>query len=208
MALKQSRPPALAPSRAARLLCPHCGLCCNGVLFGDVRLQPGDDPQHLAQLGLTLVGEPSRPRFRQPCSCFDGRFCRIYADRPERCRTFVCGLLRRLQTGRISLAEARRITARARQYWTQVLETLRAAGDPAPHLPLSRRVARALAQPLDLADPRAQTTRRQLLLTMGRLAQTLQRYFLSTPSSPRSSTTGSSTRPGQTKPSDRSPSPA
>ena len=31
-------------------LCPSCGLCCNGVIFGDVELQAKDDAKHLAAL--------------------------------------------------------------------------------------------------------------------------------------------------------------
>lgn len=179
MALNSTASSPLSPSRAARALCPHCGFCCNGVLFGDVRLRPGDVPERLAQLGLELHGSAGRQRFLQPCSCFDGRLCRIYAERPERCRTFVCALLQRLHQGRLDLATARRIVTRARQQWARVLEALRAAGDPAPHLPLHRRVARALAEPLNLADPHATATRRRLLLAVERLARTLERHFLS-----------------------------
>lgn len=181
----------MSPSRAARALCPHCGFCCNGVLFGDVRLRPGDVPERLAQLGLGLHGPPGRQRFLQPCSCFDGRLCRIYAERPERCRTFTCSLLQRLQQGRIDLTTARGIVTRAREQWARVLEALRSAGDPAPHLPLQRRVARALAEPLDLADPRAAATRRRLLLAVQRLARTLERHFLAPVRKPR----GSQSRP-------------
>lgn len=175
---------------AARALCPYCGFCCNGVLFGDVRLRPVDSPERLSQLGLELHGRPGRQRFLQPCSCFDGRLCRIYTERPERCRTFVCALLQRLQEGRLALSTARRIVRHARQQWDRVRKALKAAGDPAPQLPLHRRVARALAEPLDLSNPHASATRRRLLLAAERLARTLERYFLTPPRNPRASRTG------------------
>ena len=84
---------------AVSQLCPNCGLCCNGVLFADVELRKGDDAGRLAELGLSLGMKGSKLAFAQPCTCFDGKFCKIYADRPKRCRTFECGLLKRVQAG-------------------------------------------------------------------------------------------------------------
>lgn len=63
-------------------LCPQCGLCCNGVLFGDVELQRGDDATQLAASGLGLFPKGRKRAFSQPCSCFDGHLCAIYAQRP------------------------------------------------------------------------------------------------------------------------------
>src|SRR5258706_12208785 len=80
-------------------LCPACGLCCNGVLFGDVELQAGDDADLLKALGLTLRRKGRKQAFDQPCSCFDGKLCGIYSERPRRCRTFECRLLQRVQNG-------------------------------------------------------------------------------------------------------------
>ena len=39
---------------AINQLCPACGLCCNGVLFADVELQPGDNAGRLIDLGMAL----------------------------------------------------------------------------------------------------------------------------------------------------------
>ena len=64
-------------------LCPNCGLCCDSTLFADVELRAGDDAKRLKQLGLTIVQKSkSKLAFTQPCACFDGKFCGIYADRP------------------------------------------------------------------------------------------------------------------------------
>ena len=95
-------------------LCPMCGLCCNGVLFGDVELQRGDDPKRLAGLGMSLFRKGSKPCFNQPCTCFDGRWCRMYVERPKRCRTFECKLLQQAQVGRVSVSEALKGIAEAR----------------------------------------------------------------------------------------------
>ena len=74
---------------AVSQLCPNCGLCCNGVLFADVELRAGDDAKRLKDLGMTLEKKgQGKVAFAQPCACFDGKLCGIYADRPKRCRTF------------------------------------------------------------------------------------------------------------------------
>ncbi|MEI2724527.1 MAG: hypothetical protein V9H26_13620 [Verrucomicrobiota bacterium] len=44
-------------------LCPACGLCCNGVLFGDVELQRGDDAKQLAELGVDLFRKGRKTAF-------------------------------------------------------------------------------------------------------------------------------------------------
>src|SRR5437764_15390956 len=90
-------------SDAVSQLCPACGLCCNGVLFGDVELQPGDDKKKLSALGLVVERRGGKSRFPQPCSCFDGKLCRIYENRPGRCRTFECRLLQQVNAGSIKV---------------------------------------------------------------------------------------------------------
>ncbi len=82
-------------------LCPNCGLCCDSTLFADVELRAGDDAKQLAKLGLVLKRkERTKTAFAQPCACFDGKLCTIYADRPKRCWLFECGLLKKVKGGR------------------------------------------------------------------------------------------------------------
>src|SRR5271170_8188020 len=95
-------------------LCPNCGLCCNGVLFADVELRAGDDPGRLAELGLSLTKKGRQLAFAQPCACFDGKLCTIYADRPKRCRTFECGLLKRIQAGALDADAALKTIAKTK----------------------------------------------------------------------------------------------
>src|SRR5947208_1703191 len=100
-------------------LCLECGLCCNGVIFADVQLQPDDDARKLQLLGLTLF--PNRKskienrKFKQPCSAFDGCRCRIYSDRPGYCRAFECLLLKNVNAGRLDAAAALRVIRTARK---------------------------------------------------------------------------------------------
>jgi len=122
-------------------LCLICGLCCNGVIFADVRLQPMDDAARLESLGLTLTsrGKQNARKFAQPCLAFDGCRCGIYPDRPTYCREFECLLLKNVQGSRLSFDEARRIIERARKRADQVRELLRQLGDTDEQIALASR---------------------------------------------------------------------
>ena len=87
-------------------LCQACGLCCNGVMFHTVRLQPADSAKALAALGLKLKRKKGHDYILQPCPAFRGEQCSIYTARPERCRLFECRQLQRLAAGEITEAAA------------------------------------------------------------------------------------------------------
>ena len=160
-------------------LCPHCALCCNGVLFADVRLQPGDDAQHLQKLGLPLRSRGVVTRFAQPCACLEGKSCRIYADRPLRCRSFECRLLQRTGVGEVSEAAALKTIRDTRQRAENVRRILRELGDTDETVPLSRRYQRMMRQPIDLAaGEHLCDLRGELMLAVGELVGGLEREFL------------------------------
>jgi uncharacterized protein len=131
---------------AAEQLCLACGLCCNGVIFADVKLQAGDNPSALRASGLPLRPASTRHGkrfcFDQPCAAFDGVYCRIYASRPSYCRAFECLELKRLKAGRSTLAAGLTLVRRARRRVEGVLRLLRELGDTDEHLPLAKRVRR------------------------------------------------------------------
>ena len=161
-------------------LCPTCALCCNGVLFADVRLRPGDDAPRLTKLGVPLQRRGALVRFSQPCSCLDHDRCRIYADRPERCRTFECRILQRAQRGEITESAALKCIRQARRKADAVRAILRELGDTDEHLPLTRRYERMMRQPMDLsADERLTHLRGQLMIAVADLMTALQQQFLS-----------------------------
>ena len=54
--------------KSGEQLCRACGLCCDGTLFKDVELQPGDDAGRLQAAGLKLETLRTKPRFAQPCA--------------------------------------------------------------------------------------------------------------------------------------------
>jgi hypothetical protein len=126
-------------------LCPACGLCCNGVIFANVGLQPGDDIAQLSMAGLPITTPRSAlrpPHMAQPCAAFDGCHCRVYADRPRYCREFECVLLKSVKAGRTESAAALRIIRTARERADKVCRLLRALGDTDEQLPLSVRFRR------------------------------------------------------------------
>jgi Fe-S-cluster containining protein len=164
---------------AVSKLCPKCGLCCNGVLFADVELRKSDDAKRLAELGLLLMKKGRHQAFTQPCACFDGTVCRIYADRPKRCRTFECGLLRRVQAGELDADAALKMIARARRQVETVCKLLRCTGTDDGRFALSQRYGRAMGEPVDLSGGKASVELPGKLMTAYRdLMQTLQRDFL------------------------------
>lgn len=142
-------------------LCLECGLCCNGVIFADVRLEPDDAPERLRSLGLRSVAAAGRRRslsripgdcaqtspvkglkFPQPCAAFDGCQCRVYSDRPRYCREFECLLLKQVKAGRLETPKAMRMIRKAQECARKVKHLLNALGDTDESVALSLRFKR------------------------------------------------------------------
>ena len=148
----------------AEALCLACGLCCNGVIFADVKLQAEDDAQRLRVLGIPLrVGPKTHKqsglgfKFPQPCRAHDGCHCAIYSDRPRYCREFECVLLKSVAAGRTLQDEALRIIAKAKERAEAVRQLLVELGDHDEELALGARFRR-MRQRLEqghLDDPTA-----------------------------------------------------
>jgi uncharacterized protein len=161
-------------------LCPNCGLCCDSTLFADVELRADDDAQQLRQLGLTLEKKgKSKLAFAQPCACFDGKLCGIYDGRPARCRTFECGLLKKVEADEMTSAAALKKISDAKLLAKKVREMLRSLGQNDERLALTKRYSQAMSAPIDLSDPENDSELRgELMLAVNDLMQILQRYFL------------------------------
>jgi Fe-S-cluster containining protein len=160
-------------------LCPNCGLCCNGVLFADVELRADDNARQLAELGLSFTKKGSKLAFAQPCACFDGKLCGIYADRPKRCRTFECGLLKRVQAGEVDASAALKKISETKMQAEKVRVMLRQLGQNDERLAMTKRYAQAMSGPIDLSDHESDTERRgELMLAVDDLMRQLQRDFL------------------------------
>jgi hypothetical protein len=130
------RPPKNMPieepdpfAEAASRLCSACGMCCDGVLFYGVVLQPADAAKELSALGLFLKRKRNQTMFLQPCSAHKECQCSIYHARPTRCRAFECRQLMRLRDGEIEEGTALDRIRKARSQVEPMLGLLRKAGD-------------------------------------------------------------------------------
>ena len=160
-------------------LCPNCGLCCDSTLFADVELRAGDDVAQLKKLGLTLAKKGKHKlAFAQPCACFDGQLCKIYADRPKRCQLFECGLLKRVGAGDMTVSAALKKIAEARRRAETIRELLRLLNQHDEQLALTHRYAEAMSAPVDLADEQNAERHGELMLAVNHLMTLLEREFL------------------------------
>lgn len=123
-------------------LCLECGLCCNGVIFADVELQPAE-AQRLKAQSLVSSQDNGPVKLLQPCAAFDGCRCRIYSDRPTYCRQFECLLLKNVQSGKVTRLAASRIVRTAKDRAEKVRTLLRELGDTDEQNALSLRFQRA-----------------------------------------------------------------
>jgi Fe-S-cluster containining protein len=133
-------------------------MCCNGVIFADVKLQPDDNAARLRAIGLSITRapasrhekgqvrtphDPSRAlRFAQPCAALEGCRCSIYSERPTHCRKFDCLLLEKVKAGRLQTPAALRIITTARKRADTVLNLLRELGDTDETVALATRFKR------------------------------------------------------------------
>jgi Fe-S-cluster containining protein len=144
MSPDQPRSAPMSPSDVAGQLCLRCGLCCNGVLFRDVELQAGEDAAHLRHLGLPVRCTRSKSAFPQPCIALGSNLaCRIYGDRPARCRDFECALFKAVATNRLEPAAALKTIRAAQRRVSLVKKLLERTGDFDDTRPLRQRFNRA-----------------------------------------------------------------
>jgi uncharacterized protein len=127
-------------SQSIDSLCLGCGICCNGVLFKDVKLLSGDDPAKLRALEMLPRAGRANRKFPQPCAALqaDG-LCRVYPDRPSRCSDFECALLKAVDAGKTGIPAALRTIRTALRQADQVKDLLRRLGDTEETMALSLR---------------------------------------------------------------------
>ena len=152
-------------------LCLQCGLCCNGVLFADVRPEPGD---------ASPLFNGGRLRVAQPCPAFNAATCAcaIYAERPARCRKFECHQLLGVRIGTTTTEKALRQIRAARALAAEVEKLLVELGFNNTRLPLSRRFQRCQRAAENGKLPETQLDRlADLQLAVHRLTGLLAREF-------------------------------
>jgi uncharacterized protein len=172
-------PVNVSKEKVTTQLCSSCGMCCNGVIFADLKLTKTDSPELLASRGVPLRWRGKTALLSQPCPALDGTLCRVYADRPSRCRTFECRLLQRVQNGSVRASTAMKRIRRALARAESVKTILRELGQRDETRPLSVRCREVMMEPLDLsAAPDKVRLRGQLLLAVHALTQSLEEDFL------------------------------
>jgi len=152
-------------------LCLQCGLCCNGVLFADVRPEPGD---------ASPLFKEGRSRVTQPCPAFNAATCAcaIYAERPARCRKFECRQLLGVRNGTTTMDQALRQIRAGRGLAVEIEKLLTELDFNDKRLPLSRRFQRCQRAAENGKLPEAQYDQlADLQLAVHRLTGLLAREF-------------------------------
>lgn len=93
----------------ATSLCVSCGLCCNGVLYSNVKVSPDE-----VSAGSVVDQSDDGLQVRLPCRHHEQGRCNIYHDRFSKCRSFRCELLKKLDSGEVALPDALETVSRAK----------------------------------------------------------------------------------------------
>lgn len=142
--------------------CQACNLCCDGTLFRESKITPGEYPALAERFELYPLDDTFA--FAIPCRYSTSQGCACYAERPKYCRTFRCAALIAFQDGGLDRTDleqriADAVTARDR--------VLALAG---PGLSLAEiRAAQA--------DPGKAAAEPELHLALGVLEMLLKRHF-------------------------------
>lgn len=165
-------------SEVASHLCKACGLCCDGSMFFDVRLQPADSAQALKALGIRIQYKKRGNFFDQPCSAFKNKCCSIYQERPLRCRAFECQQLKRLAQGETTEEDTLKKIKEAQSKIAVIKKLLYDLGPTNPKKPLHQQYQQIIAEPIDPAvDKKVIEARAQLDEALSNLNEFLNQEF-------------------------------
>jgi Fe-S-cluster containining protein len=92
-------------STRAEQLCEHCGICCTGAVLSGGRLEPSE-LAFAERHRLRVVQTQKGPAFAHPCPLLVDNSCSVHEERPKTCRVFRCRLLRLLESGDLTEAQA------------------------------------------------------------------------------------------------------
>jgi hypothetical protein len=105
-------------------LCVECGLCCSGALFSYASM-PEADVELARSLGMEITHVDGVPAFRLPCPRLSGTVCSVYGQRrPHPCGAFYCKLATRVDTGDVTLAEAKNIVTQTRSMFESISDAV------------------------------------------------------------------------------------
>jgi uncharacterized protein len=137
-------PKTMTLDECVERLCLCCGICCDGVLFGDVRIPDPGEARRLSAAGLPVrqrrMGSSTGACLQQPCPALGkDNVCGVYRQRPTRCRQFECALFKQLLSGATTLPQAKRIVRGTLDQAEGVKDLLRFLGEAHEGWALARR---------------------------------------------------------------------
>lgn len=92
-------------SHPVESLCTRCGICCTGAVLSGGRLE-ASELAFAERHQLRVVQTEKGPAFAHPCQLLNGKICGAYDERPKTCRAFRCKILRSVEAGELSEADA------------------------------------------------------------------------------------------------------
>ena len=146
-------------------------MCCDGVLFHSVLLQPGDSARALSAAGLKIKRRSGGVYFHQPCPAHNGCGCTIYDRRPARCRLFNCRQICRVTAGEASEEAALKMIREARGLVASINALINRLAETNPNRALAQRCANALTA------PERTPLHEELAATMQKLEELLAKEF-------------------------------
>ena len=100
-------------SESEQTICITCGFCCDGTLFYNATLQPGEKGTLPQKMEEAYFKNGEEEFFRLPCQYFDGK-CTIYdQNKAHICSAFRCELLKDYSGEKISQEAALRLIENA-----------------------------------------------------------------------------------------------
>jgi uncharacterized protein len=157
---------------SSQSLCLKCGLCCDGTFLSGVPLKPDDDIAPLKAVGINIVSDNDLTLFKLPCAALKNCACAVYANRPQRCRTYKCELLKRFERDDISQQSALEIINKTKSLKNDMNALAIAASTTAEEIILLMKKCQT--------DPSIGTTMHDyayVLLKFGELQIYLDRFF-------------------------------
>lgn len=107
-------------------LCLSCGLCCDGTLFAQVPITPDEAARLEGRVTLSV----DRRQLLQGCRALEGCRCGVYDERPSTCRHYRCVVLKSLEAGRLTEADARAAIAEVFALRQQIADAMNVADAP------------------------------------------------------------------------------
>lgn len=153
-------------------ICAGCGICCDGSLFSHVIVRE-EDQKAVASANLPVSELEGTPIFRLPCAMLMAGMCSVYAIRPSTCRRYRCKLLRNVDQGEVSEAEARDKIATAKNMARDLRQASAVARNPGERKALTAKLKEGFGE----CDDEERTERAKLLLRLASFEYYVSRWF-------------------------------